>query len=81
MSPAMDTRARADQRLAAEVVDALYLLLRLRKEVPHRSRAWWLLNNACCHLSDGFWREVGLLSRRPNGNGNGHHARNLGVSV
>lgn len=45
---------------AQAVVDALTLMMRLRGELPYRSRGFLLLNAACHRLSRRFWMEMGI---------------------
>jgi hypothetical protein len=44
---------------AKATADALDLMVKLRADLPYKSKAWWALNNACCHLSDSFWSRIG----------------------
>lgn len=49
--------------IATNVADACELILKLRKDVPYHGRGWWLLNNAACWVSDGFWQNVPVEDR------------------
>ncbi len=45
---------------ARDVVDALTIMMRLRRELPYRGRGFLLLNAACHRLSERFWADVGI---------------------
>ena len=45
---------------AEAIVDAITLMMRLRKDLPYRGQGFLLLDSACHRLSRRFWVELGI---------------------
>jgi hypothetical protein len=56
--PNLNGLPASEHELADIVIQALEILMARRNECVYRGRAWMTLNNACCWVSDSFWKEV-----------------------
>jgi hypothetical protein len=56
--PLLNSLPPTEHELADVTIQALEILMQRRNECVYRGRAWMKLNNACCWVSDSFWKEV-----------------------